>query len=233
MDNNNLYTKGDKEEVIRRFDNIHTITMYCPILDDGMKYFRTIMVSNLNGYMESESEFRVVPTIDVFNCFMMTLDFCKDNNIFFENLYAFWGVVQSFKFLKYINIVFTDSEEVLESYCYVRNNDKKKSLEMISNIYHVDVLELMLSNLFNQEIIDMLNKTFIFDEIIENSYLKREFMIIFNFDEYISFIEMFTNNNGSALNELDENILDYLLAFPKLISRDKPVIRVITNYSNL
>lgn len=230
MTNNNLYTRGFKDEVVRRFDNIHTITIKCPRQDDSIRCFRAVMLSNLVGYMKSDTEFKLVPTIDVFNCFMMSLDFCRENDLLMDNLYSFWGIVQSFKFLKYLNVEFVDDDDVLDAYCTIREKNHDKSLEVIQKIYHVDTLEFILHNMFTQDVIDMLNKTFIFDGIIENDYHKREFMILFKFDDYMAFMEMFTHNNEMSLNNLDTNIIDYLITFPKLITQDKPVIRIITNY---
>ena len=79
----------------------------------------------------------------------------------------------------------------------------------------------------------MLNKVMMFDEIISNSYLEREFIIVFDYDDYISFMDMFATNNGMELTKLDDYIIDYLLLFPKIISNSKPTIRLLTNYSEL
>ena len=231
MDNNiNRYTKGEREDVIRRFNNVHTITLYCPSQDESSKIFKMCLVSNLNGYLNKDSNFELVPVIDVFNCFMTSLNCCKDENISSDILYSIWGIIQSFNYLKYINIIFTDDKKVLSSYNKIRGKDKSDIFEVVKSIYSVDVLEFVLSNMFTQEIIDILNKTFVFDEIITNDYLLREFIIMFKYDDYISFMDMITNNNASTFDQLDPNIVDYLRIFPKIIARDKPTIRVITNY---
>lgn len=249
MMDNNLYTKGDREQVIKRFDNVHTITIYCPLQFECVKYLKMSLVSNLMGYMsreedcdvsDSENEvdydsntFTKIPTIDMFNCFIVTLNCCKGENIPPDVLYSIWSVIQSFKFLKFINVVFTDDEIVYESYSKIKDKDKSNLFEVVKNIYKVEALEIRLYDLFTQEIVDILNKTFVFDEVIENEYLKREFLIMFHFDDYMSFMNMFTNNNGSLFDSLDVNIIDYLLMFPKIVTRDKPKIRLITNYQNL
>ena len=79
----------------------------------------------------------------------------------------------------------------------------------------------------------MLNKVFICNELIPNSYLDRKFALTFTYDDYISFMDMFINNNRMNLNLLDSNICDYFRSFPKLITEQKPDIRLITNYSEI
>ena len=155
------------------------------------------------------------------------------NNISIDNIYSFWGVVQSFKNLKFLNLEFTSDENVLYAYEYIRGKEKDKSFEIIQYIYKIEVIELVLSNMFTQNVIDMLNKVMMFDEIISNSYLEREFIIVFDYDDYISFMDMFATNNGMELTKLDDYIIDYLLLFPKIISNSKPTIRLLTNYSEL
>ena len=228
-----LYTKGDRETVIRRFDMIHTLTMFCPIVDEGIKIFKNNLLTCLTQYMEKKDYFKQVPVMDVFVCFNKTLDYCKNNNISIDNIYSFWGVVQSFKNLKFLNLEFTSDENVLYAYEYIRGKEKDKSFEIIQHIYKIEVIELVLSNMFTQNVIDMLNKVMMFDEIISNSYLEREFIIVFDYDDYISFMDMFATNNGMELAKLDDYIIDYLLLFPKIISNSKPTIRLLTNYSEL
>lgn len=228
-----VFTKGDRENVIRRFDMIHTLTMYCPISDKGMKCFRTSLTTLLNTYMENKDLFSLVPTIDVFLCFMETMSYCKENDVNVDVLFSFWGVVSSFKNLKYLNVKFVNDKTVLNSYHYLRGEDKSRSFDAINNIYKVEVIEFVLSNMFDDIIVDMLNKTFAFDDIISNSYLEREFILVFEYDEYIAYMNMFTNNNSIELFKLDPNIVDYLLLFPKIITSHKPNIRILTDYSNI
>ena len=69
------------------------------------------------------------------------------------------------------------------------------------------------------------------NEIISNSYLEREFLIEFEFDEYVSYINMFINNNKERLSMYDNDIMDYLRVFPSIIGDiSKPNIKLYTNY---
>jgi hypothetical protein len=91
-----------------------------------------------------------------------------------------------------------------------------------------------MSDMFDQDIIDIINKNFIVNEIISNSYLEREFMITFKFDEYISYINMFIENNIDRLSMYDSDIADYLRVFPTIIGDiSKPDIRMFTNYKEV
>ena len=98
-------------------------------------------------------------------------------------------------------------------------------------IYNVDVIEMNLSEMFSQMIIDMLNKIFICNEYLPNSYLDRKFMVDFQYDDYMAFMDMVINNNKEALDALDDKICDYFKSFPKLVMEQKPNIRLVTNYS--
>jgi hypothetical protein len=85
--------------------------------------------------------------------------------------------------------------------------------------------------MLDQKIIDLINKHLIANGIISNSYLEREFLIEFEFDEYISYINMFIENNIDRLSMLDEDIMEYLRVFPTIVGDiSKPNIKLYTNY---
>lgn len=237
MDNNgeerHLYTKGDKDTVVKRCECVHTLLMFCPIEDKGMMFFKRRLDESLWSYFNREEAiYKDVPVIDVFVCYMEAINDCKDG-VNTDILYGFWGVVQSFKNLKYLNLDFTDDEWVLKAYEYVRGSDKSKTFDMVQHIYRIESLEFILGNMFTQDIVDMINRVLMFDEIIPNSYLQREFLILFEYDEWCSYMDMFCSNNSSRLCEMDTSIIDYLLLFPKIVSLHKPIIRVLTNYSQI
>lgn len=227
------YTKGNRDDIVKRVDMVHSMTIYCPINDKGVELFRLNLIKRLKQYMKTEYMFNLIPVFDVFTCFTETLEYCKNNNIFKENLYSFWGVVQSFKHVKFISLEFVDDKDILCSYEYIRGSSKNKSSENIQRIYKIDSIELVWSDMFTQDIIDMFNKILMFYEIIPNSYLEREFLISFYYDDYMSYMEMIVNNNGIELSRMDKNIIDYLLLFPKIISINKPIIRILTNYGDI
>lgn len=232
MDNNEFYTKGNPVEVITRIDQVHTITIYCPLSDVCVQNLKDCLETILQKYRVSELTWKGVPAIDALNAFVMMVSYQQQMNI--EADKEIIGLLASslkmFPKMKKINFVFTDDPEIRKSYDLLIS---KKISEVKKYIYKVELLEIHLDDYFSQGIIDMLNKVFICNELIPNSYLDRKFSLTFTYDNYISFMDMFINNNRMNLNLLDSNICDYFRSFPKLITEQKPDIRLITNYSEI
>ena len=232
MDNNEFYTKGNPVEVITRIDQVHTITIYCPLSDVCVQNLKDCLEKKIKKYRVSELTWKGVPAIDALNAFVMMVSYQQQMNI--EADKEIIGLLASslkmFPKMKKINFVFTDDPEIRKSYDLLIS---KKISEVKKYIYKVELLEIHLDDYFSQGIIDMLNKVFICNELIPNSYLDRKFSLTFTYDDYISFMDMFINNNRMNLNLLDSNICDYFRSFPKLITEQKPDIRLITNYSEI
>jgi hypothetical protein len=137
--------------------------------------------------------------------------------------------------LKYISIACVNDVDVLETYEKLVNIDLNEYggdiINELVNVYSIDAIEMYLSDMFDQNIIDLINKHLISNDIISNSYLERDFLIEFEFDEYISYINMFINNNQDRLSMYDKNIIDCLRVFPSIIGDiSKPNIKLYTNY---
>lgn len=230
MDKNEYYTKGDRDDVLSRINQVHTITLFCPLNDFCVLGLENTFELMLPQYKTEDDVWKDVPTIDALNVFIccqayqdsLKLDVNKDiMNIMISSL-------RMFKKLKYITFKFTYDEDIDKTYKLLLLKDKKKLIKRY--IYNVDKMEFNLADMFSQRIIDMLNKIFICNDQIPNSYLDRKFLLDFAYDDYISFISMFLNNNKEELNQLDKNIYDYFALFPQLIREQKPNIRVLTNY---
>lgn len=230
MDNTYFFTKGNKVDILTRMNQVHTITIYCPLGDFYIRTLKDTFNEMLSGYKENDNLWSNVPAIDALNVFYITAAFQKELDLDIDS--DIIGIIVSslkmFNRLKYISFQFTDDEEIMNSYKLLLKREKtgiKKS------IYKVDMLEMNLGDMFSQNIIDMLNKVFMLNDIIPNSYLNRKFVLDFNYDDYISFMDMFIQNNIDNLNILDKNICDYFRKFPKPIESQKPMIRIITNYN--
>ena len=226
MGNDSFFTKGDRENILQRIGQVHTITIYCPLDDDGVLALWESLGDVAQRYRTDMYEWKNVPTFDALNAFIFLSKNCEvdDKGII--------GIIVSslkmFNRLKYINFSFTDNPEIKESYdSFLNRGNGKKGY-----IYKVDRLELNLSEMFSQWVIDLLNRVFICNEIISNSYLERKFCIDFTYDEYMNFMDMFLTNNGGSFDSLDKNICEYFKSFPTLINEQKPNIRLITNYSD-
>ena len=224
MGNNSFFTKGDRENVLQRIGQVHTITIYCPLDDDGVLALWESLGDVAQRYRTDMYEWKNVPTFDALNAFIFL-----SKNYEVEDKEIIGIIISSLKMfnrLKYINFSFTDNPEIKESYdSFLNRRNGKKGY-----IYKVDRLELNLSEMFSQWVIDLLNRVFICDDIIPNSYLERKFCIDFTYDEYMNFMDMFLTNNGSSFDSLDKNICEYFKSFPTLINEQKPNIRLITNY---
>lgn len=224
MGNDSFFTKGDRENILQRIGQVHTITIYCPLDDDGVLALWGSLGIIAQRYRTDMYEWKNVPTFDALNTFIYLTNNCnvEDNGII--------GIIISslkmFNRLKYINFSFTDNPEIKESYnAFLNRGNGKKGY-----IYKVDRLEINLSEMFSQWVIDLLNRVFICNEIISNSYLERKFCIDFTYDEYMNFMDMFLTNNEISFDSLDKNICEYFKSFPTLINEQKPNIRLITNY---
>ena len=179
-----------------------------------------------------------IPAIDFYNVVLFVNKCCKEDNIDINIILSMMGIMRSFENLKYVSIIFKDDDGLQDLYKklpYIDSNDSSTDvINELANIYSINVMEMYLNDMFDQKVIDLINKHFIFNGIISNSYLERDFLIDFEFEEYISYINMFIDNNIDRLNMLDEDIADYLRIFPSIIGDImKPNIKLYTNYRDI
>lgn len=231
------YTKGDKNKVVTRIDQVSSITLNVPTSDRGMDYLYDALISLCNHYVDENDgdKFLYIPALDFYNIVIYVDKCCKEKEVNTDYIFSMMGVVRTFEKLKYISVVFSDSIEVRDSYEILSNIDSEGDvndvLNELTNVYSIDAIEMYLVDMLDQKIIDLINKHLMSNGIISNSYLEREFLIEFEFEEYISYISMFIENNIDRLSMLDEDIMDYLRVFPSIIGDiTKPNIKLYTNY---
>lgn len=231
MGNCGFYTKGDHKDVLSRINQVHTITMFCPLEDSGVQVLKSALDIVLPQYKESDDLWKGIPTIDALNTFLFAGTFCKRTGFMTDKkiMEVIISSLQMFTRLKYINFEFTLDHDMYETYKKMANKEKDSNLKYI---YRIERIEMNLSDLFSQPIIDLLNKVFMHNELLPNSYLYRKFRLDFSFDEYVAFMDMFLGNNHDQLNSVDTHICDYFRTFPKLVNEQKPNIRLITNYED-
>ena len=235
------YTKGDKDNVVTRIEQVGDITLYIPSLERCMDYLYDGLISLCNNYVDENNGdvFLKIPAIDFYNVVFYINKSCKENNVDTNYLSAMLGILRSFTNLKHLSVVFKDDISLRDTYERLVNIDanvvsKKDVINELTNVYSIDVMEMYLGDMFDQKVIDLLNKSFISNGIISNSYLEREFLIIFEFEEYISYINMFVDNNIDRLSMWDEDIMDYFRVFPAIIGDiSKPIIKLYTNYKEI
>ena len=231
------YTKGDKEKVITRIEQVSDITLHIPSSERCMDYLYDSLMLLCNHYVdEGDGDlFLLIPAIDFYNVVLFANKCCKEKGVDTKYISAMMGVISTFTKLKYISVVFREDDELRDSYERLINMDKDSvisdAITELTNIYSIDVLEMYLGDMLDQDIIDLINKHFISNEIISNSYLERDFLVMFKFDEYITYINMFIENNIDRLSMYDSDIMDYLRVFPSIIGDVfNPDIRLYTNY---
>ena len=231
------YTKGDKEKVMTRIEQVSDITLHIPSSERCMDYLYDSLMVLCNHYVDEDDGdlFLLIPAIDFYNVVLFANKCCKEKGVDTKYISAMMGVVSTFTKLKYISVVFRDSNELRDSYERLINMDKDSvisdAITELTNIYSIDVLEMYLGDMLDQDIIDLINKHLISNEIISNSYLERDFLVMFRFDEYITYINMFIENNIDRLSMYDSDIMDYLRVFPSIIGDVfNPDIRLYTNY---
>ena len=231
------YVKGDKENVVSRINQVSSITLYVPTSDRCMDYLYDGLVLMCSHYIGEEGDdvFFHIPIIDFYNVALFVNKCCDQKEIDTKYIFAIISIIKSFSNLKYISVKFVDGIDIVESYEKIVNIDLDKCendlINELVNIYSIDIIEMYLGDMFDQSIIDLINKHFMSNEIISNSYLEREFLIEFEFDEYITYINMFINNNKDRLSMYDIDIMDYLRVFPSIIGDiSKPTIKLYTNY---
>ena len=231
------YVKGDKNKVVTRIDQVHSITMRVPTSDRGMDYLYDNLISLCHHYVDENDgdSFLKIPALDFYNIALYVNKCCKEKEVNTDYVFSMLGIFRSFENLKYISVVFSDDVELRDSYEILVNIDSNEGVNDIinelTNVYSIDVLEMYLGDMFDQKIIDLINRHLISNGVISNSYLEREFLIEFEFEEYISYISMFIENNIDRLAMLDEDIMDYLRVFPSIIGDiAKPNIKLYTNY---
>ena len=229
MEKIEFYTKGDRDDVLSRIGQVHTITLFCPLNDFCVQGLMNTFEIMLPQYKVGVDEWKNVPAIDALNAFIFSASFQEN---FTEINKDIVGVMISslkmFKKLKLISFKFTFDEDIENTYRLLLQKNKKEKIKKY--IYNVDLIEMNLSDMFSQRMIDMLNKIFICNSQIPNSYLDRKFELDFTYDDYNTFMSMFVNNNKEDLDKLDKNICDYIISFPKLVQEQKPRIRLLTNY---
>lgn len=234
------YTKGDKNKVVTRIDQVSSITLNVPTSDRGMDYLYDALISLCNHYVDENDgdKFLHIPALDFYNIVIYVNKCCKEKEVNTDYIFSMMGIVRTFEKLKYISVLFSDDENLRDSYEILSNIDSNDgsndAINELTNIYSIDIIEIYLGDMFDQKIIDLINKHFIANGFISNSYLEREFLIKFGFEEYISYINMFIENNIDRLSMLDEDIMDYLRVFPSIIGDiSKPNIKLYTNYKEI
>ena len=229
------FVKCDVNEILKRYTQVHTITLSCPLNDDAIREFHIDCLLYLTAYSKGNGvDYKEIPVIDIFGVFVNCMTNCKLKGIDTKYLTVIGSIIRVFDNLKYVTISFIEEEnDLLSSYDLLMVGDGDTKAKNLTNVCRIDVLQMVLSDMFTQLVVDMLNKVMILNDVMSNSYLERSFVVYFDFDDYTSFINMFLENNFESLNILDTGIIECLNKFPPVILKNKPIIKIVTNYEGI
>ena len=174
------YTKGNKDNILSRINQVSDITLNVPANEKCLDYLYDALMILCHHYINENSEdlFLHIPAIDFYNVVLFTNKCCKEKDVDVKYIHSMISIIRSFENLKRINIVFKNDVELIDSYEKIINTDSddvEDIIDELSNIYSIDAIEMYLSDMFDQDIIDLINKHFISNGIISNSYLERDF----------------------------------------------------------
>ena len=162
------YTKGDKNKVVTRIDQVGCITMNAPTLDRGMDYLYDSLISLCNNYVDEDNGdvFLLIPNLDFYNVVLYVNKCCKEKDISTDYINVMLGIIRTFDNLKYISVVFSDNVDLKDSYEILSNDITSDVMNELTNVYSIDMLEMYLGDMFDQKIIDLINKSFMANGII-------------------------------------------------------------------
>ena len=218
--------------VNEKMGQIYAVTIKCPSeMDDfGMLYNSMCSNFKIDGPVEENDLkiFKNVPKSDLYFMLERTYEYCDMINCPTDGLVYLASLINSFPNLKYVTVEFTDDDEIYDIYSTEMTASKMKK------IYNIDTIQIILYDKLHQDTIDLINKNLIFNDLIPNEYLKRRFVVDFTFKEYTSYIDMVISNNMPYFeSESGQAAIDFLKLFPKHITKSKPNVRLITNYSEI
>ena len=218
--------------VNEKMGQIYAVTIKCPSEMDDFGMLYNSMCSNFKSYGPVEENdlkiFKNVPKSDLYFMLERTYGYCDMINCPTDGLVYLASLINSFPNLKYVTVEFTDDDEIYDIYSTEMTSSKMKK------IYNIDTIQIILYDKLHQDTIDLINKNLIFNDLIPNEYLKRRFVVDFKFKEYSSYIDMVISNNMPYFeSESGQAAIDFLKLFPKHITKSRPNVRLITNYSEI
>jgi hypothetical protein len=233
--NNNTETK--EITVYQRMSQVYKLTLNVPLNDEGVKIFYNSLIENLDIHPTVYTEKRClcdIHTNDAINVLMGCFEYCHEKECDTFILTSILSAFNIFNNLKLISFEFIENDDILDIYKNINDTEYKgDKTPLLNKIYNIDEIEIHLCDSLNKNIVDFFNNMFMFYGYIPNDYMKRRFSIDFEFDEYISFIEMIFSNNKELTKQMGVNLISHLNMFPVVVVQSKPKIRIVTNYFDL
>lgn len=220
-----------------RMLQVFELNLNIPIEDKASNLFYNSLLENTRIFPDVEPHKIIlehIHTNDVINVLMGCFDYCHEKEYDTIVLTSILSIFNTFKNLRYITFTFLEGSTLLENYETLADSEYEGDKSKIfSDIYDIKKMEVHLCDALDRDVVDFLNNMFIFYGYIPNDYMKRRFYIDFEFDEYISFIQMIFSNNKELVKKIGANAVNFLLLFPVVCIEKKPSIRIVTNYFDL
>ena len=235
MDNNN--TEINDVNVYQRMLQVYKLTLNVSLCDEATKVFYNSLIENLGIHPTFYTEKRCLCDIhanDVINVLMECFEYCSEKEYETNILTSVLCIFDTFKNLRLISFDFFEDDDLVDVYKNIINVEYKGDKSSLFNkIYNIDEIEIHLCDSLDKNIVDFLNNMFMFYGYIPNDYMKRRFFIDFEFDEYISFIQMIFSNDKDLATQMGVDVINHLIMFPVVVIQNKPKIRIVTNYFDL
>ena len=94
------YTKGDKDTIVTRMNQVSAITLYAPTSDRSMDYLYEGLVTLCSHYYNNKSGeelFLSIPAIDFYNVALFVNKCCKENNVDVKYIIAIIDIIKTFE----------------------------------------------------------------------------------------------------------------------------------------
>lgn len=236
MENTIRMNGNDNDSVLERVMQVYGLNINIPMVDDT-KYIFDAFVGNTGVtpvVLNNKICIAGIHSNDALNVVLSCFEYCHEINGDTTVLTSILSVMNTFRNMRVMSFTFIDDNNLIEAYKNVVDTEYKgDKTEIFNKIYEVTEMEIHLSDSLDKNVVDFLNKMFIFYGYIPNDYMKRRFYIEFEYDEYVSFMEMVFSNNKEIVNQLGVKIVNYLILFPVIVMNSKPKIRLVTNYVDL
>ena len=225
----------EKNKFVFRLLQIFEVDLKLPLKDGAIFNFYNFLKNSGIIYTMSEDDYckKIISlhSDDVINVLMECFNDCKEKKIKTIGLECILSIFNVFRNLRNVTFTFINDENYFELFENALSD--KNNQDFFNQIYTVTKIEMYLSDSFDKNVVDFFNNMFIFYGYIPNDYMNRKFYVDFEFDDYVSFMNMVFSNNSYFIQTIGEDGIDFLTSFPTIMRQHKPKVRLITNYIDL
>jgi hypothetical protein len=232
------YFNMEKNKFAFRLLQIFEIDLKLPLKDKGIfNFYIFLKKSGIENTISEDDYCKKIMSLhsnDVVNILMECFNYCKEKKIKTSGLECIFSIFNVFRNLRNVTFTFINDENYFELFENALSDlDNEKKQDFFNQTYTVTKIEMYLSDSLDKNVVDFFNNMFIFYGYIPNDYMNRKFYVDFDFDDYVSFMNMVLSNNSDFIQVIGEDGIDFLTSFPTIVTQHKPKVRLITNYIDL